>query len=67
MMPSFFPKEVMFCTTFSCIRLKHMAITAMPSRMYTVQKMNWNGTIKKPDAFASEYHRTASSSHLRVD
>ncbi len=51
MMPSFFPKEVMFCTTFSCIRLKHMAITAMPSRMYTVQKMNWNGTRKKTRCF----------------
>jgi hypothetical protein len=31
--PIFLPSERTPCTTFSCMRLKHMAITAMPSRM----------------------------------
>ncbi len=55
MMPSFFPNEITPCTTFSCIKLKHMAITAIPIRMYMKQKMNWTLTrLDTPSPVAEE-------------
>ena len=43
-MPSFLPSETTPCTTFSCMRLKHMASTAIPKRMYMKQNRNWKGS-----------------------
>ena len=44
MIPIFLPKFRTPSITFCCIKLKHIAITAIPMRIYNEQSMNWGFT-----------------------
>jgi len=60
-MPIFLPMDLTPWTTFSCIRLKHMAITAMPRRMYKEQRTNWTLTTSARPAVPVGYTKGLST------